>query len=62
MVALRTIHEVFAADQTRLAAAVTFNGHVSTKDPATGQPARPCLISASAPRERPHPDRRVRRD
>lgn len=30
---------------------MTFNGHVSTKDPATGQPVRPCLISASAPRD-----------
>jgi restriction system protein len=30
---------------------VTFNGHVSTKDQATGQPVRPCLISVSGPRE-----------
>ena len=51
MVALRTIHEVFAAEQIGLAAVVTFNGHVSTKDPATGQPVRPCLISVSAPRD-----------
>jgi restriction system protein len=51
MVALRTIHEIYAADQIGLVAVVTFNGHVSTKDPATGQPVRPCLISASAPRE-----------
>lgn len=51
MVALRTIHEVCAAEQIGLAAVVTFNGHVSTKDPATGQPVRPCLISASAPRD-----------
>ena len=51
MVALRTIHEVFAADQTGLVGVVTFNGHVSTKDRATGQPVRPCLISVSAPQE-----------
>jgi restriction system protein len=51
MVALRTIHEVFTADQTRLVGTVTFSGHVSTKDPATGQPVRPCLISVSAERE-----------
>jgi restriction system protein len=51
MVALRTIHEIYAADQVGLAAVATFNGHVSTKDPATGQPVRPCLISASAPRD-----------
>jgi restriction system protein len=51
MIALRTIHEVFAADQAGVVGAVTFNGHVSTKDPATGQPVRPCLISASAQQE-----------
>jgi restriction system protein len=51
MVALRTINEVFAANQTGLAEMVTFNGHVSTKDRATGQPVRPCLISVSAPQE-----------
>jgi Pentapeptide repeats (8 copies) len=51
MVALRTIHEVFAADQAGLVGVVTFNGHVSTRDPATGQPVRPCLLNVSAPRE-----------
>jgi len=51
MVALRTIHEVLAADQAGQVAAVTFNGHVSAKDRATGQPIRPCLISVSAARE-----------
>lgn len=51
MVALRTIHEVFAADPGGLVAVVTFNGHVSTKDRATGQPVRPCLISVNAPQE-----------
>jgi restriction system protein len=50
-VALRTIYEVFESDQVGPAAIVTFNGHVSTKDLATGQPVRPCLISVSAPRE-----------
>jgi restriction system protein len=49
MVALPTIHEVFAADQAGLVEGVTFNGHVSTKDRATGQPVRPCLISVEAP-------------
>jgi restriction system protein len=51
MIALRTIHEVFAADQTGLVGVVTFNGHVSTKDRATGQLVWPCLISVTAPRE-----------
>jgi restriction system protein len=51
MVALRTIHEVFTADHAGLVRMVTSNGHVSTKDRATGQPVRPCLISVSAARE-----------
>jgi restriction system protein len=50
-VALRAIHEVFACDRAKVASAVTFNGPVSTKDLATGQPVRPCLISVSAERE-----------
>jgi restriction system protein len=50
-VALRTIHEVFVCDQAGVAAIVTFSGHLSTKDMATGQPVRPCLISVSAKRE-----------
>lgn len=49
-VALRTIHEVFACDQGGVAEVVSFNGHVATKDLATGQPIRPCLISVSAER------------
>jgi restriction system protein len=55
MVALRTIHEVFAADREVFGAdqglveGVTFNGHVSTKDRATGQPVRPCPLSFDAP-------------
>jgi restriction system protein len=48
---LRTIHEVFVCDQADVAAVVTFNGHVSTKDLATGQPVRPCLISVSRERQ-----------
>jgi restriction system protein len=50
-VALRAIHEVLASDSSGVVAVVTFNGHVSTKDRATGQPVRPCLISVSANRE-----------
>jgi hypothetical protein len=51
MVALQTIHEIFSADQDGLTAVVKFNGHVSIKDQATGQPVRPCLINVSAKRE-----------
>lgn len=50
-VALRTLHEVFAADPDGLVEVTTFNGHVSTKDRAIGQPIRPCLISVSAGKE-----------
>lgn len=50
-VALRTIHEVLTPTSETLVELVTFNGHVSTKDQATGQPVRPCLISVSAPRK-----------
>jgi restriction system protein len=50
-VALRTIHEVFTCDQADVVSVVTFNGHVSTKDLATGQPVRPCLVSVSAERQ-----------
>jgi restriction system protein len=50
-VAQWTIYEVFAADQAGGVGMVTFYGHVSTKDRATGQPVRPCLISVSAPLE-----------
>jgi restriction system protein len=50
-VALRTLHEIFVCDQAGVATVVTFSGHVSTNDLATGQPIRPCLISVSAERE-----------
>ncbi|GAA0365888.1 restriction endonuclease [Actinoallomurus spadix] len=47
-VALRTLHEVFAGDPVGIIEVASFNGHVSTTDPATGQPVRPCLLSVSA--------------
>jgi restriction system protein len=51
-VALRTIREIYAsAAPLAVVSAVTFNGHVSTRDLATGQPIRPCLISVSAESE-----------
>jgi restriction system protein len=50
-VALRVIHEIFVSVATSVVEVVTFSGHVSTTDPATGQPIRPCLLSASAKRE-----------
>ncbi|HUC25312.1 MAG TPA: restriction endonuclease [Streptosporangiaceae bacterium] len=49
-VALRTLHEIFAATPGDVVEAVVFNGRVSTIDRATGKPARPHLLSVSAER------------
>ena len=48
--ALRTLRECFDAPANGLIDTVVFNGHVTTHDPATGQRARPCLVSVSATR------------
>ena len=50
-VAIRTIHEILVSVPPEVASVVTFYGHVSTTDMATGQPIRPCLISVSAERD-----------
>lgn len=50
-VAIRTIHEILVSVPADVATVVTFYGHVSTTDLATGQPIRPCLISVSAERD-----------
>lgn len=49
-VALRTLGEIFSAVKPELIDVVVFNGHVSTRDPATGKQIRPCLVSVSAKR------------
>lgn len=49
-VALRTLHEIFAATPPEVVEAVVFNGRLSTIDRATGKPARPHLVSVSAER------------
>jgi restriction system protein len=49
-VALRTLHEMFAATSRDVVEAVVFNGRVNTVDRATGKPARPHLLSVSAER------------
>ncbi|MGH9421111.1 MAG: restriction endonuclease, partial [Thermoanaerobaculia bacterium] len=48
--ALRTIHEVFEADQGKHLDVATFSGFVNAVDPATGQDIRPYLISVRAAR------------
>lgn len=50
-VALRTLDECFRVDAAELVETVVFNGHVSTRDPATGKQIHPCLVSVSASRE-----------
>ncbi|MFB4285913.1 restriction endonuclease [Nonomuraea sp. MTCD27] len=47
-ITLRTLHDVFSSVLASLVDTATFNGHASTKDRATGQPIRPCLISVTA--------------
>lgn len=49
-VAIRTIHEIFVSVPADVADSVTFYGHVSTTDLATGQPIRPCLLNVTAER------------
>lgn len=49
-VALRTLHEIFAATPGIVVEAVVFNGRVSAIDRATGKPIRPHLLSVEAER------------
>lgn len=51
-VCLRTIHEVFEADQGNAIDLVTFNGYVETVDPSTGKDIKPFLISIRVVKER----------
>lgn len=51
-VALRTIHEVFEADQANQLNVVAFNGFVQATDAATGKDIRPCLVSLRVTKER----------
>lgn len=50
-IAIRTIHEIFEADQIQKVASVVFNGYVQTADPATGVQITPCVLSVQANKE-----------
>lgn len=50
-ICLRSIHEVFEADQHAHLRSVVFNGFVSDVNPATGQDSEFCLVSVRARRE-----------
>lgn len=49
-IALRTLHEIFAATEPDVVGTVTFNGYVTSTDPATGKPVKPYLLSAQVDR------------
>ena len=44
-ITLRTIHELFEADQINAIQSVNFNGYVNSIDPATGQEINSCVLS-----------------
>lgn len=48
---LLTIRDAFDVQPRDLVDEVAVNGHVSTRNKATGQPERPCLVSVTAKRE-----------
>lgn len=50
-IALRTIHELYEADQVDVLASIVFNGFVHSIDPATGQEINPCIMSVQAEKE-----------
>jgi restriction system protein len=49
-IALRTLHEIFAATASDVVRGVSFTGYVAATDRATGKPVRPHLLSVSAER------------
>jgi restriction system protein len=51
-VALRTLHEVFEADQSGHINVAVFNGFVYASDHSTGRPVHPCIFSVRVTRER----------
>jgi restriction system protein len=50
-VTLRTLAEAFDVAPVTLVDGIVFNGYVSAKDRATGQPVRPLVMSTHATRE-----------
>lgn len=44
-VTLRSLHELFKANDNNHIETITFNGYVSTIDPGTGQAIRPCVVT-----------------
>jgi len=50
MIVLRTLHEIFSADEANAIDSIVFNGIVDTIDKATGQNIKPCIISIQVSR------------
>jgi restriction system protein len=50
-IALRTIHELFEADQIKALEVIVFNGYVDSVDPATGRESNACILSLQASKE-----------
>ncbi|WP_433390435.1 restriction endonuclease [Micromonospora sp. KLBMP9576] len=50
-VTLRTVHELFEADRSKLVDTVVFNGIVDTTDPRTGVSVQPCLVTLRTTRD-----------
>ena len=50
-ISLRTIHELYEADEAAAFEAVVFNGWIDSVDPATGQRGNSCIMSVQARRE-----------
>ena len=49
-IALRTLDEVFKSDAAKKVDSCSFNGHLATVNPATGETIRPCLVSVQCQR------------
>jgi len=49
-IALRTLFELFLADEAKALDAIVFNGFVATTDKATGQNIKPCIMSIQVAR------------
>lgn len=50
-IVLRSIHEIFEADQINSVASVVFNGYVDSINPATGHEVNACILSMQVNRE-----------
>jgi restriction system protein len=44
-VTVRSLHELFKANNYNHVETITFSGYVSTIAPGTGQPIRPCIVT-----------------